>query len=195
MSDSNIALKGMLIGIAVVALPVAGFVAGRKFGEDAVRASPPPAVTMIKTVEKACPACPECPPAPTVAATATAPAPTASASAAPSASAPTNPNEGTLVIECMPACVAITLDGKEIGPSPIAGLGLPPGKHKLFAKFAAGQPRLADATIVAGQTFRLSLTPGVGGSREEEPSGPKVGCDPPFWEQEDGTRIMKPACK
>lgn len=194
MSDTNIALKGMLIGIAVVALPVAGFVAGRKFGEDAVRAAPPPAVTMIKTVEKPCPACPECP-APTATVAAVTAAPTASAAPSASAASPTNPNEGTLVVECMPACVAITLDGKEIGPSPIAGMGLPPGKHKLFAKFAAGAPRLADATIVAGQTFRLSLTPAAERDPDAEPRGASVGCDPPFWEQEDGTRIMKPACK
>lgn len=194
MSDTNTALKGMLIGIATVALPVVGFVAGRKFSEDAIRANPPPAVTLVKSVDRPCAPCPTCAPAaPTMAATAP-PAPVASAPAAGTVTAA--PGEGLLVVECVPTCVGIVLDGKEVGASPL-NVSLPPGKHKLFGKFAAGAPKVADATIVAGQTARVSLSPGAVGSGEEPPApkGGGEGCNPPYWEQEDGTRIQKPACR
>ena len=190
MSDTNTALKGMLIGIATVALPVVGFVAGRKFSEDNLRANPPPAVTIVKSVDKPCAPCPTCAPAPTMATTAP-PAPTVAAAGSVTAA----PGEGLLVVECVPACIGIVLDGKEVGGSPLSR-SLPPGKHKLFGKFAAGAPKLADAVVVAGQTARVSLSPGATGG--DEPAAPRAageGCNPPYWEQEDGTRITKPACR
>ena len=192
MSETNTALKGMLIGIATVALPVVGFVAGRKFSDDAVRANPPPAMTIVKSVDKPCAPCPTCAAAPTMAATAP-PGPATAASAALPAPAP---GEGLLVVECVPNCVAIVLDGKEMGASPLNGVSLPAGKHKLFGKFAVGSPKVADAIIVAGQTARISLSPGA--AANDEPAAPKAGgegCNPPYWEQEDGTRVPKPACK
>jgi len=180
-----------------VALPVVGFVAGRTFSEDALRANPPPAVTIVRSVDKPCAPCPTCAAAPTLAATAPpAPAPTTAVSAATSSGPTPAPGEGLLVVECVPSCVAIVLDGKERGPSPLAGVSLPPGKHKLFGKFAAGSPKLADAVIVAGQTTRISLSPGAAPSEEPAvPRGGGEGCNPPYWEQEDGTRITKPACR
>lgn len=192
MSETNTALKGMLIGIATVALPVVGFVAGRKFSEDAMRANPPPAVTIVKSVDKPCAPCPTCAPAaPTMAAT----APPAVSTAAAAGTVTAAPGEGLLIVECVPSCVAIVLDGKEAGPSPL-NLSLPPGKHKLFGKFASGAPKVADAVVVAGQTARVSMSPGAAAS--DEPPAPKAGgegCNPPYWEQEDGTRIQKPACR
>lgn len=194
MSDTNTALKGMLIGIATVALPVVGFVAGRKFSEDAMRANPPPAVTIVKSVDKPCAPCPTCAAAPTMAQPAP-PAPTPSASIAAPGAVTAAPGEGVLVVECVPTCVGIVLDGKEAGPSPL-NLSVPPGKHKLFGKFAAGAPKVADAVVVAGQTARVSLSPGAAtGDEPVAPRGGGEGCNPPYWEQEDGTRIPKPACR
>jgi hypothetical protein len=90
--------------------------------------------------------------------------------------------------------VSIAIDGKEVGPSPLAGQNLPAGKHRIFGKFATGSPRIADAVIVAGQTARVSLMPAAA-PRDDEPKGGGEGCNPPYWVQEDGTHLQKPACR
>ena len=194
MGETNIALKGKLIGIAVVALPVTGFVVGRKLNDDpASGPRPVPLTSAVSPVSQPCPACPVCPPAATTAVLVAPPV-----IAPPSATLSASPGDGTLIVECLPACSGIVVDGKELGLAPLTGLGLPAGKHKILAKFDSGGPRIADVNVAAGQTIRLSMSPAAA-PRDPTGVGPGVGagegCNPPYWESEDGSRIPKPACQ
>jgi uncharacterized iron-regulated membrane protein len=104
------------------------------------------------------------------------------------------PNEGTLVVECVPTCQQVMVDGKAMGPSPLAQVILPAGKHELTATFGQGAPRKHEAIVTAGQQNHVGLAPVAGEGEHLVIDDSEVGCEPPYWVQADGTRIAKPAC-
>lgn len=102
-------------------------------------------------------------------------------------------NEGVLVVECVPACPQITIDGKAMGPSPLAEVVLPQGKHQVVAKFQAGNPRTHEVVIAAGQRAHVGLAPAQTAVEDYGPG--ENACDPSFWVAEDGSHVQKPACR
>jgi hypothetical protein len=128
---------------------------------------------------------------------ATAPAPPQPAVVAAAAASAASPrpaaNEGVLVVECVPTCQSITIDGKKMGASPLSEVILPAGKHALVASFQNGVPRNHEAVVTAGKRTHVGLAPGAQPDADDYGEPPNA-CDPPWWLQEDGTRIPKPAC-
>lgn len=104
------------------------------------------------------------------------------------------PNEGTLVVECVPSCQEVTIDGKSMGPSPLTQVILPAGKHELTASFGQGALRKHEAVVTPGQMAHVGLAPVAASDEHVVIDDSEAGCEPPYWLQADGTRIAKPAC-
>jgi hypothetical protein len=215
--------RGLVVGALLIALPIGGYYLGTRVGTPVMHAAKATDNTTAVVVQPAAhapdqhtsppadfapgagltnpaltaPTVPAGPPPPPAEAAAAAPAcdpQTADKDKQADKKTP-GPNEGTLVVECVPSCQQILVDGKAMGPSPLAEVILPAGKHELTATFGQGDPRKHEAVVTAGQRNHVGLAP-VAAPAEEHVviDDSQVGCEPPYWVQADGTRIAKPAC-
>jgi serine/threonine protein kinase len=65
---------------------------------------------------------------------------------------------GRLLVTATPGWCNLTIDGKERGPTPIAGIDLPSGAHQLRCDAPSGKVKTASVTIQDGATSRIRLT-------------------------------------
>jgi hypothetical protein len=61
---------------------------------------------------------------------------------------------GRLLVSAAPGWCALSIDGKERGPTPIAGVDLPAGAHQLECRAPGGKVRSSSVTIHEGATAR-----------------------------------------
>lgn len=88
--------------------------------------------------------------------------PTVSIDALPGATKPAGPvarGSGRLNLAASPGWCAITIDGKERGPTPLAAIDLPAGPHQVNCKTSTGKLRTASVTVQDGATskYRFAL--------------------------------------
>jgi serine/threonine-protein kinase len=73
------------------------------------------------------------------------------------ASAPAGTPPGRLTIACTPSCDQVIVDGKELGPGPIFGHALTPGKHEVTLKNGATTKTL-EVSIASGEVTSRSVS-------------------------------------
>jgi serine/threonine-protein kinase len=73
--------------------------------------------------------------------------------------APVAKGAGRLSIAATPGWCTITIDGKDHGPTPLAGIDLAAGSHQVLCKPAGGKQRTASVTVQEGVTskYRFAL--------------------------------------
>lgn len=64
---------------------------------------------------------------------------------------------GRLLVTASPGWCNITIDGKERGPTPIAGIDLPAGSHQLRCDTPTGKVQTQSITIQEGTTSRVKI--------------------------------------
>lgn len=64
---------------------------------------------------------------------------------------------GRLLVSASPGWCNLTIDGKERGPTPVAGLDLPAGPHQLRCDAPSGKTKTQTVTIQDGSTSRIKL--------------------------------------
>ena len=64
---------------------------------------------------------------------------------------------GRLLVTATPGWCNLTVDGKERGPTPVAGLDLPAGAHQLRCEAAGGKVKTTSVTIQDGATSRIKI--------------------------------------
>jgi eukaryotic-like serine/threonine-protein kinase len=129
-----------------------------------------PATTAARAPETATPLTPATPSTSAVVATTTTSTtqstasgtdtPTVSVDALPGAkSTAVQKGSGRLSLAASPGWCTITIDGKERGPTPLAGIDLPAGAHQVVCKSASGKTRSANVTVQDGAAskYRFAL--------------------------------------
>jgi serine/threonine protein kinase len=64
---------------------------------------------------------------------------------------------GRLLVTATPGWCNLSVDGKERGPTPVAGIDLPSGAHQLRCDAPSGKTKSASVTIQEGATSRIKL--------------------------------------
>jgi serine/threonine protein kinase len=64
---------------------------------------------------------------------------------------------GRLLVTATPGWCNLTVDGKERGPTPVAGMDLPSGPHQLRCDAPGGKVKTTSVTIQEGATSRIKL--------------------------------------
>jgi serine/threonine protein kinase len=64
---------------------------------------------------------------------------------------------GRLLVTATPGWCNLSIDGKERGPTPVAGIDLPSGAHQLRCDGPSGKVKTASVTIQDGATSRIKL--------------------------------------
>lgn len=64
---------------------------------------------------------------------------------------------GKLSIACRPMCDQVTIDGTSVGPSPVVGQRLAPGRHTVVGRYQ-GRTKSAAVVIEAGTTRRMTFS-------------------------------------
>jgi eukaryotic-like serine/threonine-protein kinase len=65
---------------------------------------------------------------------------------------------GRLFVSAAPGWCALSVDGKERGPTPLAGVDLPAGVHKLECRAPGGKLKTSTVTLADGVTQRFKFT-------------------------------------
>ncbi|MBX3185382.1 MAG: protein kinase [Labilithrix sp.] len=65
---------------------------------------------------------------------------------------------GRLLVTASPGWCALTVDGKDRGPTPVAGLDLPPGTHHLRCETPSAKVKTATVHLVDGATSKHKFT-------------------------------------
>lgn len=81
--------------------------------------------------------------------------PTISVDALPGAAPAPAGASGRLDLDAAPGRCTVTIGGKERGVTPLAGLELPAGKHRVRCTPEEGRPRTSNVTVTAGATSTL----------------------------------------
>jgi serine/threonine-protein kinase len=151
------------LAIGAVALAVVALGAGVGLGWKG--RGPSSSATRTVTTAKA-----PAPPTATAALPATTATPTATANEPPSISVDSLPGTssgkvlgpvprgaGRLLVTATPGWCNLTVDGKERGPTPVAGIDLPAGAHQLRCDAPGGKAKTTSVTIQEGATSRIKL--------------------------------------
>jgi eukaryotic-like serine/threonine-protein kinase len=147
-------LRGILPGPAAAASASSGAVA---------TAAPPASSQPVAAVTTSAPAATTAPPVASVAPTTTGktgktaavntsvpgPLPTATATATATAGGPAEP--GFLTVVCNPFCDSVSAGGRDLGPSPVVHVPLPPGQYRVTLRRTGGATKVIPAIIVSGQ--------------------------------------------
>jgi eukaryotic-like serine/threonine-protein kinase len=64
---------------------------------------------------------------------------------------------GRLLVTASPGWCSLAVDGKERGPTPVAGIDLPAGAHQLRCEAAGGKVKTSSVTVQEGATSRVKL--------------------------------------
>jgi hypothetical protein len=64
---------------------------------------------------------------------------------------------GRLLVTAAPGWCNLTVDGKERGPTPVAGLDLPSGAHQLRCDAPGGKVKTQSVTVQEGATSRVKI--------------------------------------
>jgi hypothetical protein len=64
---------------------------------------------------------------------------------------------GRLLVSATPGWCNLTVDGKERGPTPVAGIDLPAGAHQLRCDAPGGKVKTTSVTIQEGATSRIKI--------------------------------------
>jgi serine/threonine protein kinase len=67
---------------------------------------------------------------------------------------------GRLFVTATPGWCSVAVDGKERGPTPVAGIDLPPGTHRLECRAPGGKVRTSTVTIQDGAPARFKFVLG-----------------------------------
>jgi serine/threonine protein kinase len=146
---------------------------------------------------------PVAPPTPSVRAAASAAhpdAPTASAAGAASGDAGLErigpgiaSGHGSLSLVCEPRCEQVLVDDWTRGPSPIAGLELDPGDHRVTLKRGDRAPKVVRVTIVAGEETRRVVSMGAAPDAGAMPGASGSAAEPaPAPPSSGGADVAKP---
>ncbi|MDB4935008.1 MAG: Serine/threonine protein kinase [Labilithrix sp.] len=73
------------------------------------------------------------------------------------AAGPVPRGAGRLLVTAAPGWCNLTVDGKERGPTPVAGLDLPAGAHQLRCDAPGGKVKTTSVTIQDGATSRIKI--------------------------------------
>ena len=65
--------------------------------------------------------------------------------------------DGRLLVTASPGWCNLTVDGKERGPTPVAGIDLPAGAHQLRCDAPGGKVKTTSVTIQEGATSRIKI--------------------------------------
>ncbi|MBI5536111.1 MAG: serine/threonine protein kinase [Deltaproteobacteria bacterium] len=90
------------------------------------------------------------------------PLPTSTATPTATATATTPPGKeepGYLTVVCSPFCDSVVAGGRNLGPSPVVHVSLPPGQYRVTLKREGGTTKVIPAIIVSGQvtSHRVSM--------------------------------------
>ena len=58
---------------------------------------------------------------------------------------------GFLTVVCSPFCDSVSAGGRNLGPSPVVHVALPPGQYRIVLKRTGGATKVISAIIVSGQ--------------------------------------------
>jgi len=160
-------LRGMLPGSSTT--PSASQTAAATTSAPAVTSAP--TAVAADTSKSAAPDASTAPTAPAASATATAktkgatptatgvagPLPTATVK--PEPTAPAGGDPGYLTVVCTPFCDAVIASGRNLGPSPVVHVPLPPGQYRVTLRREGGTTKVIPAIIVSGQvtSHRVSM--------------------------------------
>jgi eukaryotic-like serine/threonine-protein kinase len=149
-AGAALVIGGIGIGAVVAARPRPEAASAR-----AAETAAPPALAPTTDPTSATAATPHDEPASTPASE----PPTINVEALPGAKSATPKGSGRLSVAASPGWCTITIDGKERGPTPLAGIDLAAGPHQILCKPATGKPRTASITIQDGATskYRFAL--------------------------------------
>ncbi|HQF25263.1 MAG TPA: protein kinase [Polyangiaceae bacterium] len=66
---------------------------------------------------------------------------------------------GFLTVVCNPFCDSVSVGGRNLGPSPVVNVPLPPGQYSVVLRRSGGSSKVVPATIVSGKTtsHRVSM--------------------------------------
>jgi serine/threonine-protein kinase len=101
------------------------------------------------------------PPPPVTPLPASAEPPSISVDSLPGAAKPLGPvphGAGRLLVTASPGWCNLTVDGKERGPTPVAGLDLPSGPHQLRCDAPGGKIKAQSVTVQEGATSRVKIS-------------------------------------
>ena len=69
----------------------------------------------------------------------------------------TGGDNGFLTVVCNPFCDSVIAAGKNLGPSPVLKVPLPPGQHRVTLRKSGSPPKVMSVVIVSGQTSPLRV--------------------------------------
>jgi len=138
-------------------LVAGGLVAGVGLGWRSRSAAMASANATTKAAEPAQTPVPMSPPPPTT--TAAAEPPSVSVDSLPGAKplGPVPKGSGRLLVTAAPGWCTLSVDGKDRGPTPVAGVDLPAGAHQLRCDVPGGKIRTANVTVQDGATSRYKF--------------------------------------
>jgi eukaryotic-like serine/threonine-protein kinase len=155
--------SGAWLAIGGIALAVAALGAGVGLGWRSRGAGTATGAVTAKVTETsraaASPAPPPATPLP-ASAGASAEPPSISVDSLPGAAKPLGPvprGAGRLLVTAAPGWCNLTVDGKERGPTPVAGLDLASGAHQLRCDAPGGKTRTQSVTVQEGATSRVKI--------------------------------------
>jgi serine/threonine protein kinase len=83
--------------------------------------------------------------------------PGAAAAGTAKALGPVPHGSGRLLVTAAPGWCQLTVDGKALGPTPVAGIDLPAGAHQVRCEATGGKIKATSVTIQDGATSRIKL--------------------------------------